>query len=49
MFDPSARPYLPKDVLSLSVPMAKFITMIENMEDSFLITDTWEKLRKRID
>jgi len=29
--------------------MAKFITMIENMEDSFLITDTWEKLRKRID
>jgi hypothetical protein len=49
MFDPSARPYLPKDALSLSVPMAKFITMIENMEDSFLITDTWKKLRKRID
>ncbi len=49
MFDPSARPHLPKDVLSFSVPMAKFVTMIENMEDSFLTTDTWKKLRKRID
>jgi uncharacterized protein (DUF169 family) len=49
MFDPSARPHLPKDVLSFSVPMSKFVTMIENMEDSFLITDTWKKLRKRID
>jgi len=49
MFDPSARPHLPKDVLSLSVPMAKFITMIDSMEDSFLITDTWKKLRERID
>jgi uncharacterized protein (DUF169 family) len=48
MFDPSARPYLPKDVLSFSVPMMKFVTMIENMEESFLITDTWKQLRKRI-
>jgi uncharacterized protein (DUF169 family) len=48
MFDPSARPYVPKDMLSFSVPMAKFVTMIENMEESFLITDTWKKLRKRI-
>lgn len=49
MFDPSARPYLAKDVLSLSVPMREFVTMIENMEESFLITDTWKKLWKRID
>jgi hypothetical protein len=49
MFDPSARPYLPKDVLSFSVPITRFTTMIENMEESFLITDTWKKLRKRID
>ena len=48
MFDPSARPYMPKDVLSFSVPMKKFITMIGNMEESFLITDTWNKLQKRI-
>jgi len=49
MFDPSARPYVPKDVLSFSVPMTKLVTMIENMEESFLTTDTWKKLRKRID
>jgi uncharacterized protein (DUF169 family) len=49
MFDPSARPYLPKDVLSFSVPMTRFIMMIENMEESFLITDTWKKLRERIE
>ncbi len=49
MFDPSARPYLPKDALSFSVPMTRFATMIENMEESFLTTDTWKKLRKRID
>lgn len=48
IFDPSARPYVPKDMLSFSVPMAKFASMIENIEESFLITDTWNKLRKRI-
>jgi uncharacterized protein (DUF169 family) len=48
MFDPSARPYVPKDTLSFAVPMKRFITMIGNMEDSFLITDTWKKLQKRI-
>jgi uncharacterized protein (DUF169 family) len=48
MFDPSARPYVPKDSLSFSVPMTKFVTMIKNIEESFLITDTWKKLQKRI-
>jgi len=49
MFDPSARPHVPKDMLTFSVPVTKFVRMIENMEDSFLITDTWKKLQKRID
>jgi uncharacterized protein (DUF169 family) len=49
MFDISARPYLQKDMLSFSVPMARLITMMDNMEDSFLITASWEKLQKRID
>jgi hypothetical protein len=48
MFDPSARPYVPRDRLSFAVPMKKFVTMIGNMEESFLITDTWKKLQKRI-
>ncbi len=42
MFDPSARPYVPSDVLSLSVPMKRLVVMLENMEESFLITDTWK-------
>jgi hypothetical protein len=49
MFDPSARPFVPKDLLSFSIPMKKFVTVIENMEESFLITKTWSNLRKRID
>jgi hypothetical protein len=48
MFDPSARPYVPRGTLSFAVPMKKCAVMIENMEESFLITDTWKKLRKRI-
>lgn len=48
MFDPSARPCVPADVLTFSVPMAKFIKMIGYMEESFLITDTWKTVRNRI-
>jgi uncharacterized protein (DUF169 family) len=48
MFDVSARPFVPEDVLTFSVPMNKFTRMIENMEDSFLITKSWEKVQKRI-
>ena len=48
MFDVSARPFVPKDVLTFSVPMNKFATMIENMEESFLITKSWGKVQARI-
>jgi uncharacterized protein (DUF169 family) len=48
MFDISARPYVPKDVLTFSIPMNKFIRMIENMEESFLITSSWHKVQKRL-
>jgi len=48
MFDVSARPYVPKDVLSFAAPMSKFNRMIENMEESFLITESWRKVQKRI-
>lgn len=49
MFDPSARPFVPHEVITLSVPINKFIRMIDNMEESFLITDTWSRIQKRID
>jgi hypothetical protein len=48
MFDVSARPYVPADVLSFAVPMAKFQRMIDNMEESFLITPSWAQVCKRI-
>ncbi|MEE9610746.1 MAG: hypothetical protein V3W19_05810 [Desulfatiglandales bacterium] len=48
MFDVSARPYVPKDVLTFSLPMNKFMRMIEDMEESFLITPSWGKVNKRI-
>lgn len=48
MFDPSARPCVGKDILSFAVPMIKFEKMIDNMEESFLITGTWKTIRKRI-
>ncbi len=48
MFDVSARPCVPPDILTFSVPMKKFTSMVKNMEESFLITRSWEKIRKRI-
>lgn len=48
MFDVSARPFVPENVLSFSVPMNKFAAMIENIEESFLITASWGKIQKRI-
>jgi len=48
MFDPSARPFVPNNVLTFSVPMNKFVRMIENMEESFLITDSWRRIQKRL-
>ncbi len=48
MFDVSARPFVPRYLLTFSVPMNRFVTMIQNMEESFLITDSWKKVQKRI-
>ncbi|MFB0525612.1 MAG: DUF169 domain-containing protein [Phycisphaerae bacterium] len=48
MFDVSARPFVPEDVLSFSVPTNKFAAMVENINESFLITESWGKIQKRI-
>ena len=48
MFDPSARPYIAPDKLSFAIPMKRFIQMIENTTESFLITSTWMKIKMRI-
>lgn len=48
MFDPSARPFVPKNTLSFAVPVKRLIEMVDNIEESFLTTATWQTIRKRI-
>jgi len=48
MFDISARPCVPENVLTFAVPMKRFEKMIGYMEESFLITETWTTLKGRI-
>jgi hypothetical protein len=48
MFDVSARPCVPSNTLTFSVPMIKFKKMIGYMAESFLITDSWKEVQKRI-
>jgi hypothetical protein len=48
MFDVSARPFVPEGVLTFAVPMKKFTRMVADMDESFLITPSWAKVKKRI-
>jgi len=48
MFDPSARPCVPVDILTFAIPMKKFEKMIGDMDESFLITKTWDKVKDKI-
>jgi hypothetical protein len=48
MFDASARPFVPSTVLSFAVPWPKFVRMVDNVEESFLITKSWNKVRTRM-
>jgi hypothetical protein len=48
MFDVAPRLYVPQNTLTLSMPMKRFEQMVRNMDESLLITNTWESLRKRL-
>lgn len=48
MFDVSARPFVPENLLTFAVPMNKFVPMVENMDESFLITPSWAKVNNRM-
>jgi hypothetical protein len=48
LFDVSARPFVSSNTLTFSTPMNKFTRMIANMDESFLITESWAKVQKRI-
>lgn len=47
-FDPSARKCVKADVLTFSIPYFKFVEMIDEMEESFLITDSWSIIMERM-
>ena len=48
MFDVSARPYVPAHTLTFTVPMPRFREMVANMDESFLITHSWQVVQERI-
>jgi hypothetical protein len=48
MFDVSARPFLGKTELSFSVPIKKFASMVDDMDESFLTTNSWKAIQRRI-
>jgi uncharacterized protein (DUF169 family) len=48
MFDVSARPFVSANTLTFAVPMSKFTRMVDNMDESFLITRSWQQIQKRI-
>ena len=49
MFDPSARPCVPLDVLTMAFPMKRFEKAVGYMEESFLTTKEWEWVGKKIE
>jgi uncharacterized protein (DUF169 family) len=48
MFDVSSRPFVPENCLTFAAPMNKFVRMVDNMDESFLITGSWAKVNRRI-
>ncbi len=46
-FDVSQRHRIDRDTLSFTVPYRLFVAMEANVDDSFLRTDAWRKLRER--
>ena len=48
MFDVSARPFVPEKTITFSVPMNKFLRMVDDMDNSFLVTDSWQRVKNRI-
>jgi hypothetical protein len=48
MFDVSARPCVPENTLTFTIPMTRFVEMLQNMDESFLSTESWNVVKKRI-
>ncbi|HOI86474.1 MAG TPA: DUF169 domain-containing protein [Lentimicrobium sp.] len=48
MFDVSARPFVMENELTFAIPMNRFTEMVHYMDETFLTTHAWEKVRERI-
>lgn len=46
--DPTCRIFLKRDELSFAVSYELFVSMLQEWKDSFLTTQTWRRIRKRI-
>lgn len=49
MFDISARPYVPAETLTITIPMNRFVNMVNNMDESFLCNEPWKLAMERLD
>jgi predicted HAD superfamily hydrolase len=47
-WDPSARKFFKTDELSFTVPWDLFCQMLEQYQESFLKTSTWQNVHKKI-
>jgi hypothetical protein len=48
MFDITARPQVSANLLTLTIPIKRFEQMAANMDESFLTTAAWERVRTRL-
>jgi hypothetical protein len=48
-WDPSARKFFKTDELSFTVPLDMFQQMLDRFEESFLTTETWQTVQKKIE
>jgi hypothetical protein len=48
MFDVSARPCVPPNVLTFAMPMPRLVQLVDNMDESFLITASWQAVQRRL-
>jgi len=48
MFDVSARPHVPEKTLTFSIPINRFQQMVYHMDESFLITESWIRVKRRL-
>lgn len=47
--DPSVRKCAKADLLTLAIPITKFLELVDQMEESFLITDIWALIQHRME